>query len=227
MTAIDKLNSEFNRIFDLFNNQYFKGELEKPIIITQTNGKDKLSMGWCTTKKVWKDNARDEYYYEITICAEYLYRNIPEICATLLHEMVHLYNLQKNIKDTSRGNTYHNKKFKQSAEAAGLVIEYDKRIGWSVTKLPDSTKEFIEANVNPEVFTLTRARHRNINPTGENEEGPEGEDTEEGTGDGEEEKPKHSTRKYICPGCNTIIRATKDVNVTCTDCNIPFVKQEN
>ena len=225
MTAIDRLNAELNRLFDIFNDKYFNGDLEKPIIISQTNGKDKSTMGWCTTKKVWKDNSQNQFFYEITICAEYLFRNVTEICATLLHEMVHLYNLQKNIKDTSRSNTYHNKRFKQTAETCGLIIEYDKRIGWSITKLTDSAKEFIEANVNAEVFTLTRARHRDINnPTNyDEEETPEGIDTEEGE---EEEKPKHSTRKYICPECNTIIRATKEVNVVCGDCKVPFIKKE-
>ncbi|WP_373845435.1 hypothetical protein [Clostridium sp.] len=40
---------------------------------------------------------------------------------------------------------------------------------------------------------------------------------------GDEEEPKQSMRKYICPGCGTIIRATKDVNVQCADCNEMFV----
>lgn len=30
--------------------------------------------------------------------------------------------------------------------------------------------------------------------------------------------------KYVCPDCGAIIRATKQVNVVCGDCNIPFEK---
>lgn len=225
MTAIEKLTAELNRLFDLLNNQYFNGKLEKPIVVVHTNGKDRLAMGWCTIRKIWKDNEKNQYYYEIAICAEYLYRNVQEICATLLHEMVHLYNLQMDIKDTSRGNTYHNKRFKQTSEMASLVVGYDKRIGWSITQLSDSAREFVGANVDKEAFTLTRARHKGWNekPTGEGET-TGGPDT--GEGEGEEEKPKkHSTRKYICPNCGVIIRATKEVNVTCTDCNVPFIKK--
>jgi ribosomal protein L36 len=223
MTDIGKINSELNRLFDILNTKFYEGKLERPIIIAQSNGKDKSSMGWCTTKKIWKDHSANQYYYEITICAEYLYRNITEICSTLLHEMAHLYNLQNNIKDVSRGNTYHNKHFKQTAEKSGLIVEYDSRIGWSITKLNDETKDFIEANANKEVFTLTRGIHRGIDiPTGDESEEPGATDPEEGA----EEKTKQSSRKYICPRCKTIIRATKDVNVICGDCNVPFEKEE-
>jgi len=132
--------------------------------------------------------------------------------------MAHLYNLQNNIKDVSRGNTYHNKHFKQTAEKCGLIVEYDSRIGWSITKLNDETEDFIEANANKEVFTLTRGIHRGIElPTGNESEEPGETDPEE--------KPKQSSRKYICPGCKTIIRATKDVNVICGDSNVPFEKE--
>lgn len=247
MNAIEKLNSELNRIFDIFNQKYFNGEINKPVILAQTNRTDIFTMGWCTTNKVWKDSSLNEYFYEITICAEYLYRNVPQICSTLLHEMVHLYNLQKGIKDTSRGNTYHNKRFKQEAEKRGLIIEYDKRIGWSITSLQEETKKFIEDNVNKDVFTVTRVRHRvplppidlDIDhPQTDEDPGEEintGIDTVDPDDEDydvpyeipfEEEKPKQSSRKYICPECKTIIRATKEVNVVCGDCNKHFVKEE-
>lgn len=247
MSAVDKLNSELNRLFDVFNEHYYRGEIEKPIVMAQTNGKDTTTMGWCTTRKIWKDNTKDQYFYEITICAEYLYRNILEICATLLHEMVHLYNLQKGIKDTSRGNTYHNKRFKQTAEKRGLIIDYDKRVGWSVTWLNDEAKTFIDQHVNREVFTLTRIRHRVIPKPVQTEALTDSIDIEDvvdiedsgpvgAAGDpgsygtpyviDDEEKPKQSYRKYVCPTCSTIIRATKDVNVVCGDCNVPFTKEE-
>ena len=31
-----------------------------------------------------------------------------------------------------------------------------------------------------------------------------------------------NSRKYVCPKCGNIIRATKAVNVICGDCNISF-----
>lgn len=205
MTQLENINAELNRLFDVFNFHYYNDEIQKPVIIVQTNGKSKGTMGWCSCKKIWRNSQKNEYYYEITICGEYLYRSVEKICLTLLHEMVHLYCVEHNIKDTSRRNIYHNKKFKEVAEQHGLIIEYDKRIGWSITKLTDEAKTFVQNNANKEVFVLTRITKINL------------------AEDGGEEEPKQSMRKYICPGCGTIIRATKDVNVQCVDCNKIFV----
>ena len=33
---------------------------------------------------------------------------------------------------------------------------------------------------------------------------------------------KQSSRKYVCPMCGAIIRATKEVHVICADCNEEF-----
>ena len=50
--------------------------------------------------------------------------------------------------------------------------------------------------------------------------------TEDGTEGGTEpEKPKQSMRKYVCPKCGCIIRATKEVNIICGDCKVAFVKE--
>lgn len=205
MTQLESINAELNRLFDVFNKHYYDDKLQKPVVAVQTNGKSKGTMGWCSCKKVWKNSEKNQFYYEITICGEYLYRSVDKICSTLLHEMVHLYCVEHDIKDTSRSNVYHNKKFKQVADQHGLIIEYDKRIGWSITKLTDEAKIFVQNNENKEVFVLTRITKM---------------DLVEG---GDEEEPKQSMRKYICPGCGTIIRATKDVNVQCADCNEMFV----
>ncbi|MFD1901298.1 hypothetical protein GQR36_17205 [Enterococcus termitis] len=79
--------------------------------------------------------------YEINLGAETLNRKIENIIATLVHEMVHQYCAENSIKDTSRGNTYHNKRFKEESEKRGLLISYEPRIGWSVT---EPTKELID-----------------------------------------------------------------------------------
>ena len=48
---------------------------------------------------------KDDGFYEINICAEHLARPFEQVAETLLHEMVHLYNLQIGVQDTSRGGT--------------------------------------------------------------------------------------------------------------------------
>lgn len=99
-------------LFQQFNLKFFAGKLEAPVIAVSpdtTSG----AYGWCTAWKAWKskdDESKDGGFYEINMCAEYLTRPFEELCGTLLHEMVHLDNIAKEIKDTSRGGTYHNKK---------------------------------------------------------------------------------------------------------------------
>lgn len=116
----------------------------------------------------------------------------------MIHEMVHLSNHMNQIKDVSRGNTYHNKKFKETAEQAGLVIEKSDKYGWTKTTLQDSTREFVDG-LGVENFKLHR----------------------QAQGLAEEVKPKKksSSRKYICTSCGASVRATKEIHIMCLDCN--------
>lgn len=221
MKQIDLLNGELNRLFDVFNEKYFNNKLEKALVIAQTNGTNRSSMGWFTVNKVWKDKKEQKDYYEITICAEYLYRNIYQICSTLIHEMVHLYCKQNGIQDVSRGNTYHNKKFKEVAERCKLRVFKTEKSGYNTDDMIETEKPYITSVVNKDVFVLTRINHGEKSVKGEPGEPESSEDGQE-TG----EKKKSSTRRYICPSCGLIVRATKDVNIICGDCNMKFEKQE-
>lgn len=190
--------AELHRAFRMFNENLFNNELPEPAILIQSRGNKKLTLGWCSVQKIWKNELTEEEKYEINIVAEALNRGKFPVMTTLLHEMVHLHNLVNGIKDTSRGNTYHNMKFKNTAEAHGLLVEHADKIGWSVSKLQGITMDLIDSyNFDEAVFSLGR---RDLN---------EGE---------EPKKKKTSSRKYYCPECGTSIRASKDVNILCGDC---------
>lgn len=66
-----------------------------------------------------------------------------EVCATLLQEMAHLYNLQNGIQDVSNNGYYHNMKFKATAEAHGLHIEKHPRYGWTVATVTPKTEDWL------------------------------------------------------------------------------------
>lgn len=193
--------AELHRAFKMFNDNLFNGSLPEPAILIQSRGNKKLTLGWCSVQKIWKNEVTEEEKYEINIVAEALNRGTYPVMATLLHEMIHLHNLVNNIKDTSRGNTYHNMKFKKTAEAHGLIIEHADKIGWSVSKLQGTTMNLIDEHKFDEaVFSLGR---RDLNFEGAGKP---------------RKKVKTSSRKYICPSCGTSIRASKDVNILCADC---------
>ena len=77
--------------------------------------------GHVTVAKAWQ-RADGGQRHELNIGAGTLDRPIENVTATVLHEMVHLYNLQTGVQDTSRGGAYHNKKFRDAAEARDLHI---------------------------------------------------------------------------------------------------------
>lgn len=189
--------------FDVLNDIYFNDELPRVVITIQSSPK---TNGHITTEKIW--NGENNSYYEINISAEHLNRPCEEVLATLVHEMVHLYCMEKGIADTSKNGRYHNKRFKGECEKRDLHIEYAKYIGYSVTS---PTENFIKIlKKNNLIYDLGFVRS-----TGE-EQIP----TSGGNG-----KQKSSTRKYICPSCGISVRATKEVEIICKLCMNDMVKE--
>jgi hypothetical protein len=223
MATIRNIVNELDNLFAIFNNRYFDNQLVKPVIVVQTGGRRSGILGWCTARKMWRNTASQEEYYEITICAEYLYRPVEEICETLLHEMAHLFALQRDIKDVSRGNSYHNQKFKKNAQMCGLNVAHHPAYGWAMTSLTSSARSFIEKlKLDADDFALTRKGGTSILVP----PGIDGGLTTTGTTGGSEDggKKRQSYRKYVCPVCGVVVRATKDVNVRCGDCDAKMEK---
>lgn len=195
--------AELENLFSKFNERFFNNELEAPVIAVSPDH-TRGAYGWCTMWKAWKSgDGENDGHYEINMCAEYLNRPFEETCSTLIHEMVHLLNLQNGVQDTSRSGLYHNRKFKTTAEEHGLVIEKGPKYGWHVTSLSPEAEEFIKG-LGKSGFSLVRPRVKTLK--GSSSSGS-------------------SSRKYVCPCCGTIIRATKEVNVQCGDCGVPFEEQ--
>lgn len=190
--------------FDVLNERYFESALSKPAITIQSTPR---ANGHFTPYDAW-DNCGLKLK-EINIGAESLRRPVPNVIATLAHEMVHYYCHTQGIKDVSRGNTYHNKQFKKEAEKRGLIISYSESIGYSVT----SPSPDMDALVQDLGWTdrLQLYRNRNCKKSSNTQK------TDNGPTDAEGKK-KSSTRKYACPKCGQSIRATKEVHIACVDC---------
>jgi hypothetical protein len=186
---------ELERLFNEFNTSIFEGSLSKPVITVAPKGQ-KNAAGWCSRKEIWRDGKQREFY-EINICAEHLNRDIYAVCGTLLHEMVHLWNAQSGIQDCSRSSQYHNKYFKEAAEKYGLRVEKDYNRGFALTEITPETRNYLES-LSLKDFDLCRS----LAP--------------------QQENAKRSTRRYCCPQCKTVIRATKAVDVVCKRCNRDF-----
>ena len=195
ISTMAELNAALMAAFNAINKEFYKGELEKPII-TVKEGKRKSAYGWIEVSKNWKQSGTERH--EINISVDYIgERSVSDTITTLMHEMVHLYCLNKGIKDTSRGNAYHNNKFKEIAEKHGLVCEYNEHIGWSHTTATPATRQWITDNINIKSINVYKQ-------------------TSEKKGGGG--KSKQSMRKLVCPECGNIVRVTKDINVICGEC---------
>ena len=210
LTTYNRAAAYLNMIFDLLNARYFEGALSRPIITIQSTPK---AYGHYTLYDAWSVDG-DKGMREINIGAGTLSRPIENVVATLLHEMVHYHNDQSGVKDCSRGNTYHNRKFKDAAEACDLLVEHHDTYGWSITSPSDALVEFCLEN---DLREIRLCRNDIVIPR------VSGTGIHAGTfafGGGNK---KSSTRKYVCPCCGMSVRATKAVNIACLDCNEQLV----
>lgn len=193
--------------YHILNDRYFGGELPPVVITIQSSPR---AYGHYTPFNSWKDN--NDKYREINIGAESLSRYLPETLATLVHEMTHHYcAVVSKQKDTSRSGTYHNKIFKQVAEGTGaILIGYDPRIGYSITSPSPELIAFVEEQGWQDIDLSRKEEFEYI--------GGSGGSGVAGTA-GVAGKKKNNSRKYQCPICSTSVRATKDVNIICGDCD--------
>ena len=203
LTTYNRAAGYLNKIFDLLNAEFFESELSRPTITIQS-----------TPKAYGHFSLRDDTWiskngssHEINIGAGTLSRPIEEVAATLLHEMVHYYNYLHHIKDCSRGNSYHNKRFRDSAQAHGLIVHHHEKYGWTITEPSEELLEVIlRYNLTDILLNRNESYGVAVGGTG----------THSGTAT--TICRTSSTRKYQCPCCGNSVRATKNVNIACMDC---------
>ena len=200
---ISEVTAFLENAFVVLNEHYFESSLPQVRITVQSS---KKSMGHYTTINTWYEQS-GEGYKEINIAAEILTIPIEELISVLMHEMVHHYCDCNGIKDTSRGNIWHNKRFKIEAEKRGLLISYNDRIGYSITKPAPCLTQFVY-DMGWNTIDLARVTFGST--------GSSGSGCEDGTN---HKKKKNHIRKYQCPICGCSVRASKEVSIACLDCN--------
>ena len=208
--------------FDWLNNRFYEGALPRPVI-TMSEGKDRYrGWFWAGTKdnpdggKIWHTKDGSQSTNELNVCSDSLDRTFEEIVDTLAHEMVHCYNDMIHVQDYARSGSRHNKKFKEAAEAHGMVwnppVEGDeasqtdyKKVGYSRVSLKDEVKEEVYEALKPLREALVIYRDK--------------------TCAGKKVASKKSrVWKYMCPCCGNSVRATKELAVMCMDCKEPMVE---
>ena len=199
-----EIYSELERVYSAINKKYYDDKL--PLAIITIQSKKVVSgdaYGWAS-KNRWID-INGKRYYELNITAEYLNLDKYDIISTLAHEMVHIYCWENDIKDTSRGNRYHNKRFKAEAEKRDLIINKVDGIGYSETALSDEFIEFIDTLNVSDVFNINRQLSDLAASEGE-----------------EPKKPRKPRPYYQCPSCGAVVRGKADISIMCAECEELF-----
>lgn len=214
MKKTDKMSrtvSQLEHMYNAINSDFFESALPIPVITVQSKPG---SFGHSSVSKVWKRSY--DSAYELNIAAEVLTYPIEETIDTLIHEMVHIYCRENGIKEVSRNGVYHNKKFKEIAEAHGLTCYDTGKYGWN-TKAGDNLIEYALSKGWSE-FEIVRGSLLPLSapasasaPCTAPAPAPAG-------------KRPSSTRKLVCPCCKQSVRATKKVNIICGDCMVKMVE---
>ncbi|MGN0706936.1 MAG: SprT-like domain-containing protein [Faecalibacterium sp.] len=211
LTSYNRAAGYLNKVFDLLNQTFFESALSRPTITIQSTPKAYGHFSLRDNTWVSKNGPT----HEINIGAGTLARPIEEVCATLLHEMCHYYNYVNGIKDCSRGGTYHNQRFKESAESHGLIVQHHEKYGWTITSPAESLLDFVlENGLTDILINRNELSGFQIGGTGTHSGAPAPTTIS---------KPS-STRKYRCPCCGMSVRATRCVHIACMDCQQQMIE---
>lgn len=214
---IAEVTNELYRWFEIFNKEKFNSELPTPVI---TIADVKNTKGHCSLKKFWVEKNFEEpsnedvmedteqedngIFYEINLVPKYFSEeHLFESPEVLAHEMVHLYNVCRNIKDCS--GKKHNKKFLESCERVGLTADKDPKVGFGYTYATESFKTFVKDILQPNWDVFKYCRYIPQKPKKEDDE------------------PKKRFVAWVCPECGREAKFEEGLeNVLCGDCSVAF-----
>lgn len=210
VNKMSRLTNELEKAFNLLNADIFGGELPTPIITVIPTPR---AYAHYVPFDIWE--TKDCKKREINIASGTLDRPLENILASLVHEMVHMYNdVVLNEADTSNKGVYHNKVFKREAESHWLIVSRSERYGYSHTEPSEKLLEWVLEH--DELREIEMCRANPLAPV-------KGVGARTGSFDGSitvgTALLKSHHRKYICPCCGNSVRATKAVNIMCMDCN--------
>ena len=214
IVSMARLTGQLERMFRAINHDFFNDELDMPTITVVPTAR---AYAHVSVEPIW-ECGKDTKSRELNISSSYLNRGLEYICASLIHEGVHLLNLQHNVADTSRGGTYHPKVFKVAAEEHGLICTRTEKYGWADTSsvLSDRLLDWVLLHDEFREIELCRTTP-GVSFSGIGGRAAEGGAPTPST------RPNHNHR-YVCPHCHNIARSGKPIRLICGDCLQPMIE---
>lgn len=210
VTNMSRLVNQLEKMFRALNQDFFDGQLDMPVItVTPSN----RSYAHYTPWDAWEtaDTARRE----INIASGTLDRPLEDIAGSLMHEMVHMYNdTILHVQDVCRNGTYHNRFFAKAAREHGLICMATEKYGCARTAPAEALLDWLITHDELREIEMCRVTPVPVAAC-------VGSCTAD-SGAAYKGIQRSNSRRYICPACRCIIRATRAVNILCGDCMRPM-----
>jgi len=205
--AYEKMVASINaRVFDA--NGY---GVQVPYFVTlQKNAGKRLANAWVSTYKAWHSfDGKDakELAYELNIATDMAGRSFDSMFLTICHELIHLYNLEFKVQDTSRNGTYHNEQFADVCNCLKLVTTKDKKYGYGIQVPMGEWKQEIIDAYNLVLQDVADVQHLICSLA------------EKIPSAAKKDKKKSNQIKYSCPMCKASFRSTSRIKSACLECS--------
>lgn len=189
--------SSYQVMFDHFNRELFGGQL--PHVILNFSRDLKRAVGYYAVNR-WESEAKK--VDEITLNPDHLKRGPQATAATLVHEMVHLW--QQSCGKPSRSG-YHNKEWADKMEAVGLIPSSTgqpggRRVGQRMTHYVAEDGAFLRSFKALALALPWQSEGRRVATT----------------------KYEKAKVKYSCAQCGTNVWGKPGLQIGCMECNAAF-----
>lgn len=194
ITSMTALTMALQTMYARYNDHCFGGVLPPNVVISLEPSGKRKAYGWIWNCETWQTG--DVKKYGIVIAQDHLDRGRYAVLTTLVHEMCHLYAILNNIQDTSRSGKYHNEKFKEIAEKAGLLTIKEPGNGFMTRNMSSELQEWTEQN---DIIGCIDLQYINPEPVKPVQKGGK----------------KSGFFKYVCPTCGKTARTTTELFLSC------------
>ncbi len=189
-----KVEEQLISLYNEINNIAWSGSLP-PVLV---------ELVFAKVNKGWRTKFLENRNYKIVINIDAISCEERELYVNMMHQMVHIYNDLRDLKDTTNRYRYHNLVYKKEAENRGIIIQQRENDGYYPVDIEQdiykqirkvfSYKSYIQAVKDRGYYTDSK--------------------------DGLE-------RVYAkCPLCRKVIRMTRGTQVICALCQRLFVTMD-
>ena len=227
-----ELYSKFEKCVTLIGDRFFtgKGKHALPKIVMALNNRvSSCVVAFVQADALYDTQLKEKVQY-LGINPYYLDRPLPQVLATLCHELCHVY---ENAFIHIARNGYHDKHWAQLMKDCGLEPKYLNESKTAVThtiieggEFDRFVSDFISENGGSYFTVCSYSKMLEVKTKDElgltEHEG----ELRPDNADKAVKKYNRNKVKYVCPSCDAKVWGKPSLRITCTDCNCEFEEEE-